>query len=740
MLVPIEQTSSNHGPLRFSSFEVDLRAGELRKHGARIKLQDQPFQILALLLENPGEVVTREQLRDRLWPADTFVDFDHSLNSAVKKLRQALNDDPDVPRFIETLPRRGYRFIAPLRNGEDASSALIENGESPAPDGSHPSTPAAPAPVLPVPFHHWKLWVAGAFGFVLALGLAYWFHPLLPARGRNYEPVRVVPLTTYSGEFSQGSFSPDGNEIAYSWEGDQGDQGVDIYIKQLGVEKPLQITRNFGFNYFAVWSPDGRYIAFLHANRGEEPGIFVMPALGGPPRKLHDLSHNKDCKPSLSWSTDGRLLLFSEQPAPGQPCQVRQLTVEDLTVRPLSSPPIPSTGDWDAQYSPDGASIAFIRNTKDVEDIYVMHASGGPPRRVTFDNRLLTGLAWTPDSKELIFSSNRGGAVWGLWRVSIDGGSTPERLAVGSENAYMPTVSLRGSRLAYASGSWNESIWRVPFGPGHRAGKPELFISSSSMTEEGPQYSPDGKHIAFQSTRSGNFEIWRADADATNLIQLTSFGGPLTGTPRWSPDGTHISFDTRPGPHPNIHVVSAEGGPPRRFVNETSDDAVASWSHDGRWLYYASNRSGSWQVWKRTVDGGQPVQVTKNGGFGPLEAPDGKSIYYTRFEEPGVWQVPVVGGEETNIIPDEPFRGYWGYFAVGPDGLYFIGDTGTPIKHQAGFKFYDFATRKITNIFDMEKGPYEGAPGLSVSPDGRFLLYVQLDEARNNLMLAENFR
>ncbi len=134
------------------------------------------------------------------------------------------------------------------------------------------------------------------------------------------------------------------------------------------------------------------------------------------------------------------------------------------------------------------------------------------------------------------------------------------------------------------------------------------------------------------------------------------------------------------------------------------------------------------------------MQVTKNGGFGPLEAPDGKSIYYTRFDEPGVWQVPVVGGDETKIIQDEPPRRYWGYFAVGPDGLYFIGDTGTAGRHKPGFKFYDYATRKITNICNMEKGPYEGAPGLSVSPDGRFILYVQLDEARNNLMLAENFK
>ena len=321
-----------------------------------------------------------------------------------------------------------------------------------------------------------------------------------------------------------------------------------------------------------------------------------------------------------------------------------------------------------------------------------------------------------PNSKELVFSSNRGGAIWGLWRVAVDGGSTPERLSVGSESAFMPTVSFVGNRLAYASGAWNESIWRVAIGPGHRGGKPERLITSS-MDEEGPQYSPDGKHIAFQSTRSGNFEIWRADADGSNLVQLTSFGGPLTGTPRWSPDGSHIAFDTRPGQHPNVHTISADGGPPHRFVNDVADEAVASWSRDGHWIYYASNRSGAWQVWKRTVDGGgQPVQVTKNGGFAPLEAPDGKSIYYTRFDEHGVWEVPVVGGEETKVLQDEPFKGYWGYFAVGRDGLYFIGDTGTPNKHQAGFKFYDFTTKKISNICDMEKGPYEGAPGCPSLP------------------------
>ncbi|MGB9202656.1 MAG: winged helix-turn-helix domain-containing protein, partial [Terriglobales bacterium] len=154
--MPIDDPRSNADPLRFSSFELDLRTRELRKFGTRIKLQDQPFQILALLLEKPGEIVTREELRDRLWPADTFVDFDHSLNSAVKKLRQALNDDPDVPRFIETLPRRGYRFIAPLRNGSAPGPAAAELSESTTATATPTLTAVEASPPAPR-VHHWKL-------------------------------------------------------------------------------------------------------------------------------------------------------------------------------------------------------------------------------------------------------------------------------------------------------------------------------------------------------------------------------------------------------------------------------------------------------------------------------------------------------------------------------------------------------------------------------------------------------
>jgi Tol biopolymer transport system component len=444
----------------------------------------------------------------------------------VKKLRQALSDDPDTPRFIETLPRRGYRFIAPVGSGANLASPS-QSGESPV-QSAVPSPADLPAAVpqtrpagYPASPHHWKLWAAGGFGFVLALGIVAWFG-FRPAGSRNLAPIRLVPLTTYSNGSSKPSFSPDGNEIAYSWERENQD-GVDIYIKEIGTEKPLQLTHDFGYNFFPAWSPDGRYIAFAHSGGAEHPGIYLVPTLGGPPRKLIELPNAQSCKPIPSWSPDGKFLIFSDKSS-SNPCTVNELSLEDLKVRRLSAPPDPSNGDGSATYSPDGNTIAFVRNTKDVEDIYLMPAPGGEAHRLTFDNRLILGVTWTPDSKELVYASNRGGANFGLWRVSASGGA-PERVPVGSDGAFGPTISLKGHRLAYGSGRWNENIWQMPIGSGHHGGKPEKLISSDDQ-EEGPQYSPDGKYIAFQSTRSGSFEIWRADTDGSNPIQLTSFGGP----------------------------------------------------------------------------------------------------------------------------------------------------------------------------------------------------------------------
>jgi WD40-like Beta Propeller Repeat len=226
------------------------------------------------------------------------------------------------------------------------------------------------------------------------------------------------------------------------------------------------------------------------------------------------------------------------------------------------------------------------------------------------------------------------------------------------------------------------------------------------------------------------------DANGLNLLQLTTFGGPLTGTPRWSPDGRRIAFDTVSEGHPNIHIIDANGGVPRRLTTEQADNVVPSWSNDGRWIYFASNRTGRWEVWKVPAHGGQAVQVTKQGGFAAFESPDGQSVYYAKgLNVAGLWRVPVNGGQETPVL-EIPKAGYWGYWAMADKGIFVVNTTAG--RH--ALEFFDFATRRSKHVADLGREPQLGEPGLAVSPDGHSILYAQRDHGNSDIVLVENFR
>ncbi len=274
---------------------------------------------------------------------------------------------------------------------------------------------------------------------------------------------------------------------------------------------------------------------------------------------------------------------------------------------------------------------------------------------------------------------------------------------------------------------------------GQRASPIKLF--SSSLEDWGAQFSPDGKRIAFESWRSGTPQVWVCEADGSNPTQLTSMES-FPGSPDWSPDGRQIVFDARAEVNNDdvrhIYVVSAEGGPPRRITTGASYDGMPSWSRDGRWIYFASNRSGGWQVWKVPAAGGEAVQLTKNGGFRACESPDGKFIYYCKFvDTSGLWRIPVEGGEESLIL-DQLQAGYLEAWAVVNEGIYFINPEAKP---HATIAFFSFATGRVTRIASLEK-PVSilVRTELVISPDGRWILYSQLDESGSDIMLVENFQ
>jgi DNA-binding winged helix-turn-helix (wHTH) protein len=250
-------------PNRFSVFEADPQTGELRKNGVRLRIQDQPFQILLRLLERPGQIVTREELKAALWSTDTFVDFDNGLNMAVKRLREALGDDADRPIFIETLPRRGYRFIAPM--------------ERPA---SQTPSPSAPKRRFERLRPRWNLIGVGAALFSLLLGIGIWRFSRIPTE-TPLPAIEVVPLAGLSGFEVQPAFSPHGKHVAFVL---YAAENSGIYTTMVGSERALHLTSNFG-DCCPRWSPDGGEIAF---SRLSDVGldIYEIPAFGGRERRL----------------------------------------------------------------------------------------------------------------------------------------------------------------------------------------------------------------------------------------------------------------------------------------------------------------------------------------------------------------------------------------------------------------------------------------------------------------------
>ncbi len=550
-------------------------------------------------------------------------------------------------------------------------------------------------------------------------------------------PPRVLPFATLPGGKYEPQFSPDGKYVAFVWDGEKQDN-FDIYTQAVAGGAPRRITFDKWGEGSPSWSPDGRSIAFIRTS--EQPGIsgvFIVPATGGAETKIASLSplaHIYDRH--LDWSPDGRFLAFVDREGPTAPFHIYLYSFAQQAKRQLTFPPAESAGDTGPLFSPDSKTVAFRRSSSSgVNDIHLVPAAGGAPRRVTFDNAFISGHAWLPNGREIVFSSRRMGSR-GLWRLTLRNGSLrPVGLGAG---AYYLAISRQGDQLAYSEWVADTNIWRAGIGPGREKARP---VIASTVDDTSPQYSPDDRKIAFRSNRSGSDEIWECDAGGDNPVRLTSFGGPLTGTPRWSPDGTRIAFDSRPGGRSQIFVVSAAGGPVRQVSGGGADNALPSWSADGRWIYFASNRGGQWQVWKLPSDAERgvtgAVQITQGGGFAAFESPDGKWLYYAKGRDlSGLWRVRPDGGEESAVIPD-PTVGYWGDWAVAPAGLYFV----QPAAGSSGaVKFYSFASRKSRQVAVLSKMPPNGDSGFAVAHDGSSILYTQTDHADSNIMRVENFR
>jgi Tol biopolymer transport system component/DNA-binding winged helix-turn-helix (wHTH) protein len=705
------------GAFRFAVFEVDFSRGELRKHGLKLHVAEQPLQILEALLERPGEIVSREDLIKRLWPPNTLADVDHGLNAAVAKLRKVLSDSPASPRFIETVAQRGYRLLCPV---ERVDAGALEVPAAMA--GQHAAG------------RRKRNWIPLAAVAGLALAAASAMMVWRYATPTEPGPQVAHPLATFRGSVGPPSISPDGNQVAFEWQGPQkGDAGIYVMPVPQGEGKALRVT-DHAADVGPAWSPNGRWIAFRR--NGD---VLVVPPTGGTARTVgHVLPANPTQRPLLGWTPDSKSLVVVHAPG-GSPPSLFLLSIESGELRRLTTSPPGALGDWGPAVSPDGRWLAFHRTAAPYwRDVYVLplgrgFSPAGEPSRITFDGG--ESPVWTPDGRSLVFSSRRETGEARLWRVAVAGGThTPVRLFVG-EDAFFPAIAKSG-RLVYRRSQGEGGIWRLALvAPDRVAGPPSLLISST-RTDHSPQFSPDGKKIAFTSSRSGPFEIWIANADGQNAWQLTDLR-PYSGSAMWSPDGQWIAFDSIAEGVWRVYVMPSAGGKPRRITSGPGYQGGPSWSRDGKWIYYGAvqdDRYFTYRIWKVPFSGGSPVRVTQGAAGRCREAPDGKTLYYARgLTLPAtLWHMPVGGGKETQV-PGVLAR--TNAFVPTADGLYVmdVGEKDSP----GTLKYIHRATGRVSVLARL---PYPAGLGLSLSPDGRTLLFAQLEAARSELMYTDGVR
>jgi Tol biopolymer transport system component/DNA-binding winged helix-turn-helix (wHTH) protein len=716
-------SSPNSDLYEFGPYRLDVRGRAFSRGEQAVPLAPKTFELLLLMLRNRGRALSKQELMTALWPG-TFVE-EANLSFQISTLRKALGKDG--ARWIETVPKHGYRFAG------DANPVL-----TPAVDSSVQRP--APGEAAVAGRSARNLWITGAALVLVGLMsyVALGRHRTVTGEARA---MMAIPLTAYEGFEVSPTLSPDGTQVAFSWNGSSEDN-CDIYVKLVGPGEPHRLTSDPARDDFPSWSPDGQWIAFQRVTGGPTADVFVIPALGGAERKVATINVQRHRINSpggfgLSWTPDGKWIAVGGGRSEEDPRGIWLIGVDQPEVRRLTQTTDDDLGDWTPTVSPDGRHVAFVRQrTIGGSAVYVLRLTSdfhpaGTPTRVTRQSAVVYGLAWAPDSGSVIFAGGGHMGLSHLYRVGLARAANdgPSEVLPFGERATSLAISRTG-RLVYSARLRDANIWKIPL-----TGEPSTptQVASSTLDEETPAYSPDGKRLAFASTRTGTEEIWVANSDGSNPVQVTFTAGPQCSNPQWSGDG-RILFNSRRDGQADLYILNPHSGDLRRLTDDPAEDAEPRWSRDGRTIYFGSNRTGRFEVWKMGAEGGRPVQITKQGGLTATESPEGRFLYYAKYTgSPNeIWRVPVDGGDERLVVGG---LSYSQNFVVADRGLYFLAVGAAPEK--TSIDFLEFGTGRRTTLVRVGKWWWYG---MAIAPDQQSLLYSVVDTAGTNLMVVEKFR
>lgn len=671
----MSRTPTHARILKFATYEVDRDSGELYKSGVRQKLTGQPFEVLCLLLERPNQIVTREEFRERIWSKDTFVDYDLALRKAITRLRESLGDSAENPRFIETIPRKGYRFLGTVEPGGQVaagkiSSAALEqvpHSENPIHhELDHFGTATDGRSSEPI-ISRKLLYRFAAFAAILLFIslISLWFRHQHPARQRA-----LTRLTFDAGLQMGATWSPDGRFIAYS--SNRGGK-FDIWVQPVSGGDAVEITHEPGQNWQPEWSPDGKYIAYRSENGAG--GLYIVPALGGARRKVADFGYYP------RWSPDSSRILFLPTTFGG----VKSLYVVSLDG---GKPYLVLNGEFFAKHPYTGRSAAWHPDGKrisvciwDYETMapvfWTVPLNGGEALKSEVDPEVLkqsgdstaarfvadASFSWAPSGEAIYFERTFNGAT-NLWKMTVDPrtlrGTGIERLTTAPGNDTGLAITSDGKKLAFSAESRQIQIWSAPFDPrsGKLTGKGEA-VTSPGLEAWVPTLTPDGKKLVFSGERGGSWEIWQRSMVSGEVTSIATNDGYARAYPIWSPDGTRLAYARyKKRGNENRIVVWSSTSNEEQVIADGGGYDLCGWSPDGSDLVVSK--------WNKETDKAEVwlLSLSTGSSTGKIAASPAYYLFQGQFSPDGHWVAfeavrDVSNGRESSIFVVPAHGGKW---------------------------------------------------------------------------------
>ncbi len=626
-------------------------------------------------------------------------------------------------RFEST--RDLYRDLSSLR---DHISEVLSTGSAPV-LAANPST------------RRWILPTAAVAGVVLTVltGLVgYWTGT---RRGAGTESLTPVAITTSGGIVQNPSFSPDASQVVFAWNGPR-QENFNLYVRLIGSNDLLRLTNDSANEGSPAWSPDGKRIAFVRDLKNGKCSVMTISPLGGSERKLTDISCI-DVSPEghslLAWTPDGRYLAVPDLRAGDTSGPKFDLVSIDAAERRALTTKATGqgigNGDMDPAFSPTGDRFAFVRVAGPFESralwirLGTAHEPIGPVSEVHTSALIDFSPAWTNDGQLLVSAGQRG--AMRLYKVALSS-SSPAVSIPGILTDGGIALNTKTGRLIYPSAHVFVNLYRMPLNTAGGVSGPPERLTSTTGKDMIPRYSPDGKSVAFTSSRFGEFGIWAVEIGNLVGTALTTSLDATLALGDWAIDGKSLVYfrTTPPSGRWQLYRVATDTGHTIRLTDDNADDFFPNFSRDGNWIYFSSTRSGKVELYKMPADGGPATSIVSRSVTNAQESPDRRWLYFADWYPNGLWRMPTAGGEITRVeerISDAP-----GYVPTN-QGVYYW----APGALRPELRFINLQSREDRLIFQPTT-PI--SPNLTISPDGRYICFPEIERNSQELMMIENFR